>query len=59
MDPQQLWETTLNPATRRLRQIQIDDGRMASEMTGLLMGTDVAPRREYIHTHAADAEIDA
>ena len=40
MDPQQLWETTLDPANRRLRKIQIDDGRMASEMTGLLMGTD-------------------
>ena len=58
MDPQQLWETTLDPANRRLRKIQIDDGRMASEMTGLLMGTDVPPRREYIHAHATDAELD-
>ena len=58
MDPQQLWETTLDPANRRLRKIQIDDGRMASEMTGLLMGTDVSPRRDYIHAHATDAELD-
>ncbi len=58
MDPQQLWETTLDPENRRLRKIQIDDGRMASEMTGLLMGTDVPPRRDYIHAHATDAELD-
>ena len=58
MDPEQLWETTLDPANRRLRKIQIDDGRMASEMTGLLMGTDVPPRRDYIHAHATDAELD-
>lgn len=58
MDPQQLWETTLDPANRRLRKIQINDGRMASEMTGLLMGTDVPPRRDYIHAHATDAELD-
>lgn len=58
MDPQQLWETTLDPVNRRLRKIQIDDGRMASEMTGLLMGTDVPPRRDYIHAHATDAELD-
>ena len=58
MDPGQLWETTLDPARRRLRKIQIDDGRMASEMTGLLMGTDVPPRREYIHAHAHEAQLD-
>lgn len=58
MDPQQLWETTLDPKTRRLRQVQIDDGRMASEMTGLLMGTDVAPRRDFIQSHATDAVLD-
>ena len=58
MDPQQLWETTLDPASRRLRQVQIEDGRMASEMTGLLMGSDVSPRRDFIHAHATDAELD-
>ncbi len=59
MDPEQLWETTLDPARRRLKLVQIDDGRMASEMTGLLMGTEVPPRRAFIHSHATDAEIDA
>jgi len=58
MDPDQLWETTLDPVSRRLRQVQIEDGRMASEMTGLLMGTDVSPRRDFIHAHATDAELD-
>ena len=58
MDPDQLWETTLDPARRRLRLVQIEDGRMASEMTGLLMGTDVPPRREFIRAHATDAELD-
>ena len=58
MDAEQLWETTLDPKRRRLRRIQIDDGRMASEMTGLLMGTDVPPRREYIHSHAHEASLD-
>ena len=58
MDPQQLWETTLDPEHRRLRRIEIDDGRMASEMTGLLMGSDVPPRRDFIHEHATDAELD-
>ena len=58
MDPEQLWETTLDPRRRRLRRIRIDDGRMASEMTGLLMGTDVPPRREYIHAHAHEAQLD-
>jgi DNA gyrase subunit B len=59
MDPQQLWETTLDPENRVMRQIQIDDARMASDMTELLMGSDVPPRREFIHAHANDADIDA
>ena len=59
MDPEQLWETTLDPERRQMRQIQIDDARMASDTTELLMGTDVEPRREFIHEHANDAEIDA
>ena len=58
MDPSQLWETTLDPARRRLRLVQIEDGRLASGTTGLLMGTDVAPRRDFIHAHAQDAELD-
>lgn len=59
MDPQQLWETTLDPERRQMRQIQIDDAKMASDMTELLMGSDVPPRREFIHAHASDADIDA
>ena len=59
MDPEQLWETTLDPERRQMRQIQIDDARMASDTTELLMGTDVEPRREFSHEHANDAEIDA
>jgi len=58
MDADQLWETTLNPSTRVLKKIEIEDGRMASEVTSMLMGSDVPPRREFIYQHANDAEID-
>lgn len=58
MDAEQLWETTLNPETRILRQIEIEDARMASEVTEMLMGTDVSPRRAFIYANAADAELD-
>ncbi|MDE6064723.1 MAG: DNA topoisomerase IV subunit B, partial [Lachnospiraceae bacterium] len=58
MDASQLWETTLDPETRLLKRIEIEDARMASEITGMLMGTDVAPRRAFIHEHAHDAELD-
>ncbi len=59
MDAEQLWETTLNPETRILKQVEIEDARMASDITGMLMGNEVAPRREFIYSHAHDAEIDA
>ena len=58
MDAQQLWETTLDPDTRLLKQVEIEDARMASEMTELLMGTEVPPRKEFIYRHAQDAELD-
>ena len=58
MDAQQLWETTLDPETRRLKQVEIEDARMASEITSLLMGTEVPPRKAYIYDHATDAELD-
>ena len=58
MDADQLWETTLNPETRILKQVEIEDARMASDVTELLMGTEVPPRREFIHEHAHDAELD-
>ena len=58
MDPDQLWETTLNPATRMLRRIEIADPRLSSDITSVLMGTDVPPRRDFIYEHARDAELD-
>ncbi len=58
MDAQQLWETTLDPDTRLLKLVEIEDARMASEMTELLMGTEVPPRKEFIYRHAQDAELD-
>ena len=58
MDAEQLWETTLNPETRRMKQVEIEDARMASDMTELLMGTEVPPRKAFIYSHATDAELD-
>ena len=58
MDAEQLWETTLNPETRLLKKVEIEDGRMASHITELLMGTDVSPRKAFIYEHATDAELD-
>jgi len=58
MDPEQLWETTLNPETRQMKRVSIDDGKRASAITDLLMGDKVPPRKEYIHKHAKDADLD-
>lgn len=58
MDAQQLWETTLNPETRTLKQIEIEDARMASDVTSMLMGSDVPPRRQFIYENANDATLD-
>ena len=58
MDADQLWETTLNPETRILKQVEIEDGRLASEVTSMLMGSEVPPRRAFIHAHAQDADLD-
>lgn len=58
MDADQLWETTLNPATRILKRVEIEDARMASNVTEMLMGTEVPPRRAFIYEHACDAELD-
>lgn len=58
MDADQLWDTTLNPDTRMLKMVEIEDGRMASEVTELLMGTEVPPRKAFIYDHASDAELD-
>lgn len=58
MDADQLWETTLNPETRMLRRVEIEDGRMASDITELLMGNEVPPRKMFIYEHARDAALD-
>ena len=58
MDAEQLWETTLDPETRMMKQVEIEDARMASEITELLMGTEVPPRKAYIYDHAREAALD-
>ena len=59
MDAGQLWETTLDPERRVLKRVEIEDGRLASEITQMLMGSEVGPRRQFIYDHADEAEIDA
>lgn len=58
MDAEQLWETTLDPETRYLKQVEIEDARMASEVTEMLMGTEVSPRKAFIYKNAQDAQLD-
>ena len=53
-----LWETTLDPKTRILKRVEIEDARMASDVTEMLMGTNVPPRKAFIYEHAQDAELD-
>ena len=58
MDANQLWETTLDPETRMLKQVEIEDAIQASNTTELLMGNEVPPRKAFIYAHATDAELD-
>ena len=58
MDAKQLWETTLNPETRIMKRVEIEDARMASAVTEMLMGTEVPPRRAFIYENAEEAELD-
>ena len=59
MNAEQLWETTMNPVKRILRQVNIENGTEADRVFSMLMGDDVPPRREFIETHAKYANIDA
>ncbi|MDE6482302.1 MAG: DNA topoisomerase IV subunit B, partial [Rikenellaceae bacterium] len=59
MDPEQLWETTMCPDTRILRQVTIESAAEADRLFSMLMGDDVPPRREFIERHAKYANIDA
>jgi DNA gyrase subunit B len=58
MNPEQLWETTMNPNTRTLKQVMVDDAQKADEVFTMLMGEEVLPRKRFIQTHAKKAELD-
>jgi len=58
MNPAQLWDTTMNPETRTLKQVTVEDTEAANNMFEMLMGEEVPPRKKYIQTHAKLANLD-
>jgi DNA gyrase subunit B len=58
MNPDQLWETTMNPQSRILKQVTVEDAQKADEVFSMLMGEEVPPRRRFIQTHAKMATLD-
>ena len=58
MNAEELWETTMSPKTRVLKQITVEDAQEADRIFNILMGADVPPRKRFIQTHAKKAELD-
>ena len=58
MNADQLWDTTMNPENRKMMQVSIHDASKAGELISMLMGDQVAPRRNFIQTHALEAHLD-
>jgi DNA gyrase subunit B len=58
MNPDQLWQTTMSPQSRTLKQIKIEDGEEADKIFDILMGAEVAPRKKFIQTHSKEATVD-
>jgi len=58
MNAEQLWETTMNPATRTLKQVTLESAAEADRIFSMLMGEEVQPRREFIEKHARYANLD-